>query len=57
MDIINVWNFYIIKVLLEKIYLYETNKIDLRDENQQRDNWEDWLCILNENLIEDILNK
>lgn len=56
-DIINVWNFYILKVILEKIYLYEIGKIDLLDENQMRDNWEDWLNILNSSVIEEILNK
>lgn len=56
-DIINVWNFYILKVILEKIYLYEIGKIDLRDENQMKDNWEDWYNILNSGVIEDILNK
>lgn len=56
-DIINVWNFYILKVILEKIYLYEIGKIDLLDDNQIRDNWQDWLNILNCSVIEDILNK
>lgn len=56
-DIINVWNFYILKVILEKIYLYEIGKIDLLDDNQMRDNWQDWLNILNSSVIEDILNK
>ena len=56
-DIINIWNFYLLKVILEKIYLYEIGKIDLLDENQMRDNWEDWLKILNSSVIEDILNK
>lgn len=56
-DIINIWNFYILKVLLEKIYLYEIGKVDLLDEVQQTDNWEDWYHILNSSIIEDILNK
>ena len=56
-DIINVWNFYILKVILEKIYLYEMDKIDLLDDTQLQDNWEDWLNILNSSVIEDILNK
>lgn len=56
-DIINIWNFYILKVLLEKIYLYEIDKIDLLDEVQKQDNWEDWYKILNNGIIEDILNK
>lgn len=56
-DIINIWNFYILKVLLEKIYLYEIDKIDLLDEVQKTDNWEDWYYILNSSVIEDILNK
>ena len=56
-DIINVWNFYLIKVILEKIYLYETDKIDLRDDNQIQDKFEDWLEILNSSIIEEILNK
>ena len=56
-DIINVWNFYILKVIMEKIYLYEIGKIDLLDENQKQDNFEDWLTILNSSVIEDILNK
>lgn len=56
-DIINIWNFYILKVLLEKIYLYEIDKVDLLDELQQTDNWEDWYYILNSSIIEDILNK
>lgn len=56
-DIINVWNFYILKVILEKIYLYEIGKIDLLDENQKMDSWEDWYNILNSGIIEDILNK
>ena len=56
-DIINIWNFYILKVLMEKIYLYEIGKIDLLDEVQKQDNWEDWYSILNNGVIEDILNK
>lgn len=56
-DIINIWNFYILKVLLEKIYLYEIDKIDLLDDDQKTDNWEDWYSILNSSVIEDILNK
>lgn len=56
-DIINIWNFYILKVLLEKIYLYEIDKVDLLDEEQKTDNWEDWYHILNSSVIEDILNK
>ena len=56
-DIINVWNFYLLKVILEKIYLYEINKIDLRDELELEDNWEDYYEILNSSVIEDILNK
>lgn len=56
-DIINIWNFYILKVLLEKIYLYEIDKIDLLDENTNDDKWEDWYHLLNSNIIEDILNK
>lgn len=56
-DIINIWNFYILKVLLEKIYLYEIGKIDLLDEVQLTDNWEDWYNILNSSIIEEILNK
>lgn len=56
-DIINVWNFYLLKVILEKIYLYEINKIDLRDEFEMKDNWEDYYKILTSSIIEDILNK
>lgn len=56
-DIINVWNFYLLKVILEKIYLYEIGKIDLTDEKQMKDNWEDWYKILESGVIEEILNK
>ena len=56
-DIINVWNFYLLKVILEKIYLYEIGKIDLREQTGSEDDFEDWLYILNSNIIEDILNK
>lgn len=56
-DIINVWNFYLLKVILEKIYLYEIGKIDLTDEKQMQDNWEDWYKILESGIIEEILNK
>ena len=42
---------------MEKIYLYEIGKIDLLDEVQKQDNWEDWYSILNNGVIEDILNK
>ena len=56
-DIINVWNFYLLKVILEKIYLYEIGKIDLREQTGSKDDFEDWLYILNSNIIEDILNK
>lgn len=52
-DIINVWNFYILKVILENIYLYEIGKIDLMEESE----WEDWYSILNSNIIEEIVNK
>lgn len=56
-DIINVWNFYILKILLEKTYLYEIDKIDLRDPYYADDDFEDWLKILNSNIIEEIINK
>ena len=56
-DIINVWNFYILKILLEKTYLYEVDKIDLRDPYYADDDFEDWLKILNSNIIEEIINK
>ena len=56
-DIINVWNFYLLKVILEKIYLYEIGKIDLKEQTGSNDDFEDWLEILNSNIIEDILNK
>lgn len=52
-DIINVWNFYILKVILENIYLYEIGKIDLMEQSD----WENWYSILNSNIIEEIVNK
>ncbi|MEG2609828.1 MAG: glycosyltransferase family 4 protein [Bacilli bacterium] len=56
-DIINVWNFYLLKVIFENIYLYEINKIDLREETNTTDSWEYYYELLNNNIIEDILNK
>lgn len=45
------FDFYIIKVLLEKIYLYEVGIIDLNDKVQRRDNWENWYNLFcNNNL-------
>ena len=49
------WQNYM--VIWLQIYLYEIDKIDLLDEVQKTDNWEDWYYILNSSVIEDILNK
>ena len=45
------FNFYIIKVLLEKIYLYEIGIIDLNDKVQKKDNWEDWYSLFCDNNL------
>lgn len=38
--------FYLIKILLEKFYLYQIEKIDLFDEEQQKDNYKQYLKLL-----------
>lgn len=44
--------FYILKVLIEKIYLYEYGIIDLYDKRQRTDSWMYWYKLLyNKNLI------
>lgn len=45
-DYINSLEYYLCKILLEKYYLYETNKIDLFDENQKKDYYKNYLNLL-----------
>lgn len=45
-DYYNVIKFYLCKILLEKFYLYELGKIDLFDENQQRDDYRKYVKYL-----------
>ena len=42
------WEFYILKVILEKIALYQMGKIDLSDPRQKKDGWEKWYNLLND---------
>lgn len=45
------WKFYILKVLIEKICLYEENIIDLYDATQKKDFWYNWYKLLNDSSI------
>lgn len=43
---------YILKVIMEKLYLYEENIIDICDKRQMKDDWNNWYKILiNKDLI------
>ena len=50
-ELSNVWDLYILKVLLEKIYLHETGAIDLYSKEQMVDNWLDWYNLLTDKDI------
>ena len=45
-DFSNIVRYYLCKILLEKFYLYYTNKIDLYSFEQQKDNYKTYLEIL-----------
>lgn len=45
-DFSNIVKYYLCKILLEKFYLYYTNKIDLYSFEQQKDNYKTYLEIL-----------
>ena len=53
------FDYYILKVLLEKIYLYEIGEIDLYDKNQKKDYWLSWYKLLNNDVLKNkiFLNK
>ena len=44
-----------IKVILEKIALYQMGKIDLSDPRQKKDGWEKWYNLLNDLNLTQIL--
>ena len=44
-------DFYILKVLIEKICLYEYEIIDLYDKKQQTDSWLYWYKLLNDSNL------
>lgn len=54
-EFINSWYLYIVKVILEKLYLYEINEIDLYDEVQIKDNWELWYKLFLDEKIIDLI--
>lgn len=49
------WEFYILKVILEKIALYQMGKIDLSDPRQKKDGWEKWYNLLNDLNLTQVL--
>ena len=49
------WEFYILKVILEKIALYQMGKIDLSDPRQKKDGWEKWHNLLNDLNLKQVL--
>lgn len=54
-EFINAWYLYIVKVILEKLYLYEIDEIDLYDEVQIKDNWELWYKLYLDKKILDLI--
>ena len=53
------FDYYILKVLLEKIYLHEIGEIDLYDKNQKKDCWLNWYKLFNNDCVKNkiFLNK
>jgi len=48
------FKFYTLKVLLEKIYLYQNDIVDIYNERQMRDNWKWWYKLYNS--VDDIMD-
>jgi len=48
-----IWDFYILKVIIEKIALYQMEKIDIYDERQLKDSWEYWYKLLQNKELKD----
>jgi len=41
-----IWDFYILKVIIEKLALYQIGDIDVEDSKQKKDSWEYWYQLL-----------
>lgn len=50
-----IWDFYILKVIIEKLALYQIGKIDIYEERQLKDSWEYWYKLLQNKALKDQL--
>ena len=48
-----IWDFYILKVIIVKIALYQMEKIDIYDEKGLKDSWEYWYKLLQNKELKD----
>lgn len=50
-----IWDFYILKVIIEKLALYQIGEIDIYEERQLKDSWEYWYKLLQNKALKDHL--